>query len=187
VDGWTAQDVVGLDLQAKIEAEASRRRDIERWETEVAVKEKELAAATQQLAERYLSRGAAGGSEEVPSGEGLQENREVTEWVEMEEVPYEEAETHREDEEGDVEDEGGSSGTGPVEAEADVPLFLTSVNHARLRRVSKLKRLSLLPSSQPALAFKYVYPLQSSSGVRSKGKWVQVFTHIVSSSSRTLA
>ena len=132
------------------------------------MKEKELAAATQQFAERYLSRGAAGGSEEEPSGEGLLEDREVTEGVEMEEeVTYEEAEAHREDEEGDVEvDEGGNSGAGAVEAEADAPLFLTSVNHARLRRVSKLKRLSLLPSSQPAFAFKYVYP---SRRLRTKG------------------
>lgn len=147
------------------------------------MKEKELAEATQQFAERYLSRGTAGGSEEELSGEGLQEDREVTERVDMEEeVPYEEAEAHQEDEEGDVEDEGGSSGAGRVEAEADMPLFLTSVNHARLRRVSKLKRLSLLPSSQPALAFRYVYPPQSSPAVRPKDMWIQACTDVMSSS-----
>jgi hypothetical protein len=77
-------------------------------------------------------------------------------------VGYEDGETHREDEEGDggeTEEAERVDGEGSGEAawveEVEAPLFLTSSNHDRLRRSSKVTRLSLLPASQPAFAYKY--------------------------------
>jgi hypothetical protein len=50
-------------LWVVLQRDAARRRDTQLWETDVAPKQRVLAAATQQLAERFLRRGAAGGME----------------------------------------------------------------------------------------------------------------------------